>query len=84
MVLLNQGEKFAVTRNERSSEYEPIDQEEKWEYIRDELKDCKYAYESVKKPTLDELTPLLTDAVRHFEKNDPLSGSRPTRWYISR
>ncbi|MCX2818627.1 MBL fold metallo-hydrolase [Haladaptatus sp. F3-133] len=48
MVLLNQGNFFDITTKEKSSEYEPIDKEKKWEYIRNELQERSYEYESEK------------------------------------
>ncbi|MFB6344946.1 MAG: MBL fold metallo-hydrolase [bacterium] len=66
MFLLNEDESFDVSARQPSAEYEPLDQDKKWEYIRNELKDRKYTYESEEMPTLEELDSLLADAFVNF------------------
>lgn len=68
-VFLNSEEHIDLTTGEMSKPYEPVDQEEKWRYINEELADRSFTYEDEPKPDPEELYDRLPEAYEGFEEN---------------
>lgn len=66
-VFLNSGEYIDLTDGTRSAPFEPVDREAKREYIRSELADRSFEYESDPWPTLEELQAYVPVAYENLE-----------------
>ncbi|NHN59435.1 MBL fold metallo-hydrolase [Halorussus rarus] len=66
-VFLNSGEHVDLATGEKSAPFEPVDQEEKREYVENVLAEREFDYEADPTPTLGELRAYVPAAYRNLE-----------------
>ena len=66
--LLNSEQSFDLYTNKTSSEYVPINYEEKIKFVEENLINFKYDYENDEEPTLEEILKLIPNAYNRYEQ----------------